>query len=687
MAERDDPHAPDMQWVFGEKGPLARKDGYSVRPGQVRMAQGCAAAFRDRFILLAEAGTGIGKTYAYLIPALLSGQCTVISVRTRALQDQLFCHDIPEVLKLLGNPPCRISLLKGLENYLCLKKYYAALDSGGLGAPFDSRTLIDFVERALAASGSGRADSAPGDISQGPDISLLRRFAYSKHYCMPQSCPHYGQCFAFAARARAVDSDLTVVNHSLMFHALEMGDHLREDRAMLPHFDNLILDECHTLCDAGRSVYTLTYSTLQIRTACRTFMQELRREAADLEPVFLPVLTQLRAANQQLMDHLTRLEVMAISMPALKYMDYRPELQTEPAVNPEFARLIGILTLCFEELSDLCTQHGERAPDVMRPFWGELREQRDHLLAAVYNDRDASLAPQIDRSAVAYAELHADGCTISVAPITIGEHFGRHMFKLSEQQVGTVMTSATLSVAGDFSSFTRDTLGDLVATESMVVPSAFDYRHNTRLYYSADFPAADDEHRIHALIAQLHDVIDIVRGGTLFLATSHKAVREAGMELEKRFRGRRLVLWQNMPGSPSVHELLTRFRQDGHAILVGTSVFWEGVDVPGPALTLVIIDRLPFHNPTDPVYQALVEKIKAEHGRDCSFGKVMLPEAIIRLRQGVGRLVRSETDRGAVIIADPRLATRRYRHVILKALPDMGRCTGLGELRAFLQSI
>ena len=678
----------DMQQVFGPGGPLARREGYSVRPGQIAMAQRCAEALGGQLILLAEAGTGIGKTYAYLLPALLSGRCTVISVYTRALQDQLFCHDIPKVLELLGRPPCRVSMLKGLENYLCLQKYSAVAGSGGLGAPFDSRILSDFVQDALEALSSGRTDCTPGDISRSTAPALLRRFAYSKHHCTQQRCPFYGQCLAFAARDRAVASDVVVVNHSLLFHALDKYDRFREEPQLLPPFDNLIFDECHTLSDAGRGVFTLTCSTQQVLSACRSFVQGLRRTAADLEPVFMPHLLKLRSHTQHLQHHLSSLGTQAISLPYLKYVEYRPEAQTKPVVNEVFGRLIDDLAADFERILELCWQHGGRAPDEMRTLGNELREQRDHLMAAMYNDRDASLRPQPDRSRVAYAEVSTDGCTISLAPITIGPFFGEHMALLRDElQTGVVMTSATMAVGQDFSTFTSDTLGDRVGVTTMVVPSAFDYPANTRLYISSDFPPPEAEHRTRTLLEQLLGVIDIVRGGTLFLATSHRAVREAGEFLEEKFRGRRLVLWQNMPGDPSVHELLRRFRENGHAILAGTYSFWQGVDVPGPALTLVIIDRLPFRNPTDPVFQALRDKLKEEYGRDPSFTMVMLPEAIIRLRQGVGRLVRTETDRGGVIIADPRLATRRYRHAILRALPPMGRCHGLGELWEFLQSI
>lgn len=688
MAGQHEDQAPDMQWVFGSKGPLARRDGYSVRPGQIAMAEACAAAFSGRFILLAEAGTGTGKTYAYLLPALLSGKCTVISVHTRALQDQLFCHDIPQVLELLGHPPRRVSLLKGLENYLCLKKYYAAAGSGGLGAPFDHGVLSDFVHQALHDAGSGREDRAPGDISQSPSAGLLRRFAYGKHHCLQQVCPHYDQCFAFAARARSVASDVVVVNHSLLFSALALRDRFRGEPLMLPPFDNLIFDECHTLSEVGRGFFTRTYAMQQVFSACRSFMQGLRRMAADLEPLFMPHLLALRAHNQQLLHHLAALETPAITLPHLKYMEYRPEDPAPPVVNEAFTRLIHDLSETLGQICWLCDQHVDRAPDELRTLYNELSEQQACLLAAMYNDRDRSLRLQPDRSTVAYAEVHADAFTISVAPITIGRYFGAQMAELSESvQAGMVMTSATFAVGQDFSQFRSDTLGDMVPASTMVVPSSFDYPANTRLYISEDFPPPEAEHRTRRLLEQLVDVIDIVRGGILFLATSHRAVREAGEFLAEKFRGRRLVLWQNMPGDPSSHELLHSFRDNGHAILAGTYSFWQGVDVPGPALTLVIIDRLPFRSPADPVFQALRDKLKEEHGRDLSFSRVMLPEAIIRLRQGVGRLVRTETDRGGVIIADPRLATRRYRHAILRALPPMGRCHGLGELREFLQSI
>jgi ATP-dependent DNA helicase DinG len=632
---------PELAAILGADGPLARAlPGYRARPAQVQMAVRIQAALELREVLLVEAGTGTGKTFAYLVPVLRSGRRVLISTGTRTLQDQLFHRDLPLLAGALGRP-ARVTLLKGRSNYLCLERLGAA---GMQPALFDT-PADGLYARILEWARVTRS----GDLAELPALSdshpLRSQVTSTRENCFGARCPQFAACHVFQARRAAMESDIVVVNHHLLLADMALKEDGFGD--LLPSVDAVILDEAHQLPDLASEFFGQVVSSRQF----------------DL------LLTDLRAQfpGAQLPGAQSRLELeqaVAAVLRALKGPERNLAWrELDGAVHDALAALAVALAACEAALR---AADPSPALEVCAQRASGLRE----ALALIE-------APEEDAPAGARtASTSGRGFVLRFLPYDIATRF---CSLLKAGQSAWIFTSATLAVGDDFSHF-ASRLG-LEGAATVRFESPFDYARQALLYLPQGLPAPGDARYGEAVLECARPLLEASGGGAFLLFTSHRALRAAAQSLERTPPANGPLLIQ---GSAPREQLLRRFRASGSAVLLGTASFWEGVDVQGSALRLVIIDRLPFASPEDPVVRSRIEYLQAQGGNP--FMDYQLPEAVLTLKQGVGRLIRSEVDEGVVVICDPRLSERGYGRVFRASLPPMafthGLPTALERLRA-----
>ncbi len=637
--------------LFSASGPLYHHiPQYRPRRQQLEMAERIQAALDSRDRLVAEAGTGTGKTLAYLVPALLSGAKTILSTGTKTLQDQLFHRDIPAVRAALG-VPLSVALLKGRANYVCPYHLERALADGRLG----SREEVEHLRRI--ARFAGLTDSgdrmALGDVPE--DSPAWAHAVSSRDNCLGGDCPHHKGCFVLKARRRALEADLVVVNHHLFFADVWLKDEGAGE--LLPAANAVIFDEAHQLPAIAGVFFGDSVGTGQLIDLARDTRQEAAMSAGDFAD--LP-----RAAAD--LDKAARDARLALGLNALR-------LPAERALErPAFDAAVDTLTERIARLGDLLAAQAERAEGLAnclercRELTGKLARWR---------------RPQADESAagsgmVRWCEATPHTLLFHATPLDVGEHFAR---QLEDDARAWIFTSATLSVRGDFSHYLSQ-IG-LPQASTAVWDSPYDYASQALLYVPAGMPDANAPGYTRAVVEAAWPLVCASRGRAFLLFTSLRAMTEAhglvGEKLTAEGRGWPLLL----QGEKSRSELLEEFRQRGNAILLGSQSFWEGVDVPGDALSLVVIDRLPFQPPDDPVLAARIEALRRA-GRN-PFFDYQLPHAVISLKQGAGRLIRHENDRGVLMICDTRLVDKPYGRRIWQALPPMKRTRDRLEAVAF----
>jgi ATP-dependent DNA helicase DinG len=628
--------------IFSPDGALAaRLPGFSYRQAQQEMAALVADALASGKHAAIEAGTGIGKTFAYLVPVLASGRRAIISTGTRTLQDQLFSRDLPMLGALLGRP-VRIALLKGRGNYLCWHRIEAALHEGTR----DAATLVQL--RAIA--NWGRA-SDRGDLTELEDLEnddgLRGAITSTVDNCLGSRCDFYDRCFVAAARRDAQTADVVIVNHHLLLADLALKDGGFAE--LLPGADAVIVDEAHQLPDVAQQFFGLSASTRELESLLRDLFSEARAAG---------VAGEVEAAAGDLSRAIVELRRTAARVPAGR--------------TPWAA-----------------------APAALRDELPELRRALESLRDAVdgFADASAGLANCAQRCADAAARVRFiaaadpddglrwfDFSTGAVAahwtPFDVGAALAA---RIDAQGGAWVFASATLAVGDDFSHF----LGRIGVDASItrVLASPFDYERNARLYVPEALPDPSDESYVDELMSAVWPLIDAAGGGAFLLFTSYRALNRAEVWLGRCATPGRVLV----QGRGSRSELLNEFRRDGNAILLGTSSFWQGVDVRGPALRLVVIDKLPFASPGDPLVQARIDAIRRTGGD--AFTEFQLPQAVLALKQGVGRLIRDFDDRGLVVLGDPRLRTRGYGRLFLDSLPPMPVLDDFGSALAFAKSL
>ncbi len=635
----------DLASVFSATGALAQVvPGFRARQGQLEMAEAIKKVIQNQQVIVAEAGTGTGKTFAYLVPALLSGGKVIISTGTKTLQDQLFNRDIPVVRDAL-KVPVMVALLKGRANYVCHHHLERAKDDGRLPTRDDVMHLARIESFARISVTGDRADCAevPENAGVWPLVTSTR------DNCLGSQCEHYDKCFVMKARKQALEADVVVVNHHLFFADVMLRDEGVAE--ILPACNTVIFDEAHQLPETASLFFGQSVSTTQLVDLARDARIEGATGAKDF--VALPVAAN--AMEKAARDLRLAFDESGLRMPATA-------LRQRKAVTEALAAATETMIALAEALH---SQAG-RSEGLQKCF-----ERSDALRAQLEGWREDS-----DATLVRWVEVFHQSVQFNATPLSIAEIFSK---QVEAQARAWVFTSATLSVNGNFAHYVGELGLESAQTESW--PSPFDFARQGLLYVPQGLPEPNTPDYTRAVVEAALPALEASRGRAFLLFTSLRAMREARELLAEAFgkRGWDYPLLAQGEGSRS--ELLERFRALGNAVLVGSQSFWEGVDVRGEALSLVMIDKLPFAPPDDPVLAARIEKINAE-GRN-AFMEYQLPRAVISLKQGAGRLIRDETDRGVLMICDPRLISKSYGKRIWRSLPPMTRSRDAADVAAF----
>jgi ATP-dependent DNA helicase DinG len=631
--------------ALGRGGPLSRGfDGFVVRSQQQDMAEAVSRALEQSATLIIEAGTGTGKTFAYLVPAVLSGLRVIVSTGTKNLQDQLFYRDLPVVRRALG-VTSRAALLKGRSNYLCLYRMERLMTGDAVTM---SRRQADVLHQVQAWLGRTRAGDLDELTAMGEDAPLRHLITSTADNCLGQSCPRFSDCYIVKARRAAQEADLVVVNHHLLFADMALKEDGLGD--VLPGADAFIVDEAHQVPDVATQFFGASLGSRQLMELAHDTRVEGVREAADM--------AGLREAADVLETRCRDL-VLAFAGPPRR-------MTWDEAVRPT-AVSDGLIYL-RAALEELQTHLNAAAP---RGKGLENCRRRGGELAA----RLTELCEPVIPEAVHWVEVNKGSFRLCLTPLGIADKFAS---RLEQQPAAWIFTSATLAVEEDFHYF-ADRLG-LGHAETRRWESPFDFQRNALLYLPEAMPLPDAPEYTRAVVETAVPVIEASRGRAFLLFTSHRALQQAAALLRDTIEYPLLI-----QGTAPRGILLDRFRAAGDAVLLGTHSFWEGVDVRGPALSCVIIDKLPFASPDDPVLRARIQLLR-ERGEN-AFADYQLPNAVIALKQGFGRLIRGDEDKGLVMLCDPRLLSKPYGKVFLNSLPAMPRTRSLAEACDYLKSV
>jgi ATP-dependent DNA helicase DinG len=630
-----------LERVFAPGGPLAAAvPGFKLRPQQVQMAEAIHEAIEHLGVLVAEAGTGTGKTFAYLVPALLAGGKVIVSTGTKTLQDQLFDRDLPAVRGALGLG-ASAALLKGRANYVCRYRLRRAAAEVRF-ATREEASQLRRIERFAAVSTTGdRADLA--DVPE--DAAVWTHATSTRDNCLGQACPDYSECFVMQARRNALAADVVVINHHLFFADVVLRDEGIAE--LLPACNTLVFDEAHQLPETARLFFGDTVSSAQLLELSRDTRLELRA-AGGASPELDRLAASLERAARDL---------------RLSLGEAGTRLGWDQAMRlAEFPAAIERLSDSLKKLQALLEMHAERSEGLASCA---RRASAARALLARLHESEA-------RDEVRWVEAFGGAARLHLTPLSPAELFCRQM---SDHPRAWIFTSATLAVGDDFAHFTRE-LG-IPQADARRWASPFDFGRQALLYMPKGLPAdPNDAAFTDAVIEAAIPVLEASVGRAFLLFTTLRALRRAHELLRGRLRFPLLV-----QGTGSRSELLERFRALGNAVLLGSQSFWEGVDVRGEALSLVVIDKLPFAPPDDPVLAARIDAVRAQGGNP--FTELQLPQAVLQLKQGAGRLIRDEADRGVLMLCDPRLAARAYGSRILRSLPAMKLTRNLSEVERF----
>lgn len=638
----------DLKSVFSVDGVLSQRiPGYRMRTQQLEMAQTIADTIAKNHVLIAEAGTGTGKTFAYLVPALLAGGKVIISTGTKTLQDQLFNRDLPQVRSALKIPVVA-ALLKGRANYIC--HYHLEKVLQDPHTSFVNRYESKYLQ--LIQSYAHVSDH--GDISglsEVPENSAIwQRVTSTRDNCLGSDCPSYKKCFVMEARKKALSAEVVVVNHHLFFADVMLRDEGLSE--LLPACNTVIFDEAHQLPETASLFFGESVSTGQLLDLARDTKIEAIQSAADF--IILPdAIAALEKATRDL----------RLTVPEDNTRLSKPVVMKQPGFEQSLTHLLEKLI----SLSDILQAQAERA-EGLENCW----QRANHFIELIKRWRNQAETEGF----VCWTEVFSQALQLNATPLSIAKIFSR---QLTASPRAWIFTSATLSVRNDFSHYQTE-MG-LDSARSVYWESPFNYSEQALLYVPDKMPQPNsDAYTDHVVQAAL-PVIRASQGRAFFLCTSLRAMQRVYELLQDRLIQEKLAYPLLLQGQSSRTDMLNQFRNMDHAILIGSQSFWEGVDVRGEALSLVIIDKLPFASPGDPVLAARIDQINREGGR--AFISYQLPRAVISLKQGAGRLIRDETDRGVLMICDPRLASKPYGRQIWQSLPPMKRTRDLSEVTNF----
>ena len=642
----------DFEEIFGAEGPLATAiPGFATRDEQIAMAEHVWQALRQQGRLIVEAGTGTGKTFAYLVPALLSGRRVIVSTGTRNLQDQLFHRDLPTVAAAIGRP-AQVALLKGRANYLCLHRLDLAEHQAA------DRGLRREVATALGRVRAWATVTKAGDISELAQLSesdpVWPWVTSTRDNCLGPDCPVFDRCHVVNARRKAQGADIVVVNHHLLMADLVLKEEGFGD--LLPGADAIIIDEAHQLPEVAANFLGFTVSSRQLQSLAKDLASELLLSGPQ---------QSVSAAFSQTIDRqlIDLQDSLGAKRERCEFKDW-PPLTFEALANLRHS------------LDDLTQSLTEAAKD--STGLANLRRRSVELanrLSSMLEEESESSVPSV-RWAQSTGRGAGQGVSFHLVPLDVAEQLGN---LVQAQSAAWVCTSATLAIGESFDHFMQRV--GMRDARTARFGSPFDYESQTLMYLPKGLlPPSSPRHTASVVDAAI-PVLKASGGRAFLLFTSHRALREAADLLLARL-GPALPFPVLVQGDAPREVLLTKFRERGNAVLLGTSSFWEGVDVKGAALSVVIIDKLPFAAPDDPVLKARLEAIERRGGN--AFFEEQIPQAVITLKQGVGRLMRDPNDFGVIMLCDERVRTKGYGRIFLDSLPSMPRTENLVDVQQFL---
>ena len=638
-----------VEQVFSANGLLANKiSGFSPRQAQTDMALEVANTIKNKSSLIVEAGTGTGKTFAYLIPAFLAVEKNtdikiIVSTGTKNLQEQLFHKDIPFIRKALASN-AQMALLKGRANYLCRYRLDQYQETRG---QLDAETLTDLVKVKTWANTTQSGDI--GELVNVQENSTIFPYVTSTvDNCLAKDCPEFDNCYLIKARQKAITADIIVVNHHLFFADMALKD--TGFGELIPKADVIVFDEAHQIPDIASEYFGDAFSTKQLIDLCTDVLQLYRTSLADVK--------QLGKAAEKLQKTCQSFRLL---------FNYDPERgnwrqkSKQPNMLQNFQTIKVDLDFLYQVIK-LCVSRNEAIDNCFD--------------RAVYLLGQYDIMANVEASGISFwYETTPRYVVLHQTPLTVEKQFSQ---TIENSEAGWIFTSATLAVDGDFNHFAQH-LG-LQQANTLLLESPFDYLNQSQLVVPRYLPEANNQHRAVALAELAMPLIEASAGACFMLFTSYRVMNQVAEYLTDKIDNTLLVQGQMGKG-----KLLAEFVENPDAVLLATASFWEGIDVRGHKLTCVIIDKLPFASPDDPLLQARCEEVKRQ-GYD-PFSKIQLPQAVIALKQGVGRLIRDVNDQGVMVICDDRLVNRPYGGIFLKSLPPMKRSRNVANAAKFLKNI
>jgi ATP-dependent DNA helicase DinG len=634
--------------VLSAQGVLAQQlEGFSYRRSQQQLAGEIADAIEDRAVLVAEAGTGTGKTYAYLVPAMLSGKRVIISTGTKALQDQLYHRDLPRIKKALG-VPVHTALLKGRANYLCLYRM-----EQGKTETFANRETIQHFQRVVTWS----AKTKRGDLAElsniADDSAVWPQVSSTADNCLGSECPFWNECYLVKARQEAQSADIVVVNHHLLLADLAIKQEGFGE--VLPGASVFILDEAHQIPELALQFFGESVSSRQLLELGKDILAEAAKITGSSALLAMPV----KSVEQGLKQLRAECEKLPNKAGAIVLSQHASIMQAMQTVTEQCEELYQVLEqqAGASAALDQCIERAE----ALITRWRQWIKATEVPIAS--KDHGAS-------QAVRWYELSQRGITLHATPMDVSTPLKQYR---EQSKAAWILTSATLAVNGSVEHLSSK-LG-LSEPRVLVQASPFNWQQQGLFYLPPAMPEPSSPHFIVALLEAAKPVLQASQGRAFLLFTSHRALKQAA-ELLKDSAWPLFV-----QGTAPRTELLEQFRKSGNGILLGAASFWEGVDVAGDALSVVIIDKLPFAAPDDPVLEARLEAVRQRGGNP--FVEEQIPSAVISLKQGVGRLIRTFEDRGVLMIGDIRLVSKPYGKVFINSLPPFPRTRDFTDVQDF----
>ncbi len=657
------PNARSFRDLLGEHSPLqAQLHAFTPRPQQLAMAEAIAEAFAEHAQLVVEAETGTGKTFAYLLPALLSETPVVIATASIALQEQLFQRDLPTLCRALGLQPS-VALLKGRHRYLCRARLQETLAKP---RKYQRESWWPKLEAVAQWQAQSPTESFSGDLTQYPEEleawpALLRRLTASGDNCYGRLCPEFSQCHLVKARQKAVEADLVIVNHHLLAAHFSLQD--RQLGRFLPEKAQIIIDEAHHFPETLALFFGERLSLQQINDLQNTVSEEITHCQEDSQNISnISLLSRLEQGAEALWQEAEHLR---------QHLNANNgTLLNASQDNQAFQQT---LQQCLKRFAELLPDLKSAADD--QGHSDQQKERFKHLFdrATLQSKTIEKLAEQSSEHALWYSR-QGQQLELYRTPMALKAEVWQ------QEAQALIFTSATLAIRGNFAFFAERLGLTANSFKTLQLKSPFDYAKQA-LLYQPPLPEPDSQLFLKAFLQLLPDILQASRGRALLLFTSHAALQSVGRDLPPLLAQRQLNYPLLQQGQKNKWQLLQDFQRHGNAVLLATQSFWEGVDIPGEALSCVIIDKLPFTSPGNPLQAARLSFLKAQ-GRE-PFRDYQLPQAILSLKQGIGRLIRKQDDRGVIVIADSRLYSRSYGKSILEDLPVMPQVRDLAALQAF----